>query len=102
MFGYGQGLPTTIPLSAAGATTPGRVGLFTHRDVNDALNFVTYADGQLRTCGVVITRPDRSALDLSDLDMPWLSAKAVGDTGATARGKLLLIGADKCYLRIHQ
>lgn len=94
MFGYGQGLPTTIPLSAVGATTPGRGGLFIRQGVNDALSFATYVEGHLRTCGVVITRPDHSALDLNGLDLSGLSALAVGDTGATAGGKLLLMGAD--------
>jgi hypothetical protein len=56
--------------------------------------FSTQVGGDLRTEGVVIDRPDRSALDLAGLDTLQLFLAATSQRNAAASGKLVLIGRD--------
>ncbi len=56
--------------------------------------FFTEVDGDLRTEGVVLDRPDRSALDIEGLDLDMLGVAAASRRQASASGKLLLVGND--------
>lgn len=59
-----------------------------------ARTFVTNVGGDLRTCGVVVVRPDHDAVDLDGLDLASLAIVADGVPDAAARGKLVIIGKD--------
>ena len=59
-----------------------------------AVIFETWVGDDLRTCGVVVGRPGRHAIDLGGLDLNLLTAAAAGVPDAAARGKLVLLGDD--------
>ncbi len=58
------------------------------------VHFETVWNGQLRTCGIILPRPRRPATDIAGFDLPGLAAAAVGRPGATASGKLVLLGSN--------
>jgi len=59
---------------------------------HSAFNFETWVGDDLRTCGVVVGRPGRRAIDLHGLDLNLLTAAAAGSPDAAAKGKLVLLG----------
>jgi hypothetical protein len=62
--------------------------------VTGLVRFETVWNGQLRTCGIILARPRRPATDIAGLDLHRLAAAAVGRPGATASGKLVLLGSN--------
>jgi hypothetical protein len=59
-----------------------------------AFSFQTWVDDDLRTCGVVVIRPGRCAIDLEGLNLNLLATAAAGAREAAARGKVVLLGDD--------
>lgn len=59
-----------------------------------AFTFATWVGNDLRTCGVVIHRPAHQAANLDDLDLDSFARAAAGRDGASARGKVVLVGWD--------
>lgn len=59
-----------------------------------AVRFTTKVNGDIRTEGVAIDLPGRSACDLDGLDLDLLALAATSDRNASASRKLLIIGND--------
>jgi hypothetical protein len=78
-------------------SNPLRADSSTHlplRSYRSAFSFETRVDDDLRTCGVVVDRPGRCAIDLDGLNFNLLTAAAAGTPEAAARGKVVLVGGD--------
>jgi hypothetical protein len=83
--------------------TPQSLGKQNHiieRDISSAERLTILVNGDLRTEGVVIKRPNHSALDLNGLDIDLLLSASSSDRMAAASRKLLVIGQD--FVAIHQ
>lgn len=61
---------------------------------SSAFRFTTWVDNDLRTEGVVLDSPGRSALDLDGFNLDLLAVAAASNRKASASGKLLIIGKD--------
>jgi hypothetical protein len=61
---------------------------------SDTFRFETRVGGDLRTCGIAVAQVDRLATDFGGLDLEKLGRAAIGRDGASACGKIVIVGRD--------